>query len=156
MYSFADKKKSPVSMLNRFNETYNEADFSETCMRIAITNGKLFNKASFLTEAKYIARSQYYHAIYAGIVWSSCHVASYCPHYHFIKWVVPFCIWWKLIPYGANVWRGRILTNLMNQSFIVKIFLINILSASTCNIYGSCESSYWSRITSISARSEVT
>ena len=30
------------------------------------------------------------------------------------------------LPYGANVWWGKILTNLMNQSFIVKIFPINI------------------------------
>ena len=31
------------------------------------------------------------------------------------------------IPYGANARWGKILTNLMNQSSIVKIFPINIL-----------------------------
>ena len=32
-----------------------------------------------------------------------------------------------LILYGANAWRGKILTNLTNQSSIIKIFPINIL-----------------------------
>ena len=50
--------------------------------------------------------------------------------------------YFSLVPYGANVWRGEILTNLTNQSCIVKIFPINILhleyknlSASTYNLW---------------------
>ena len=48
----------------------------------------------------------------------------------------------KLVLYGANVWWGKILTNLTNQSCIVKIFPINILhfeykslSASAYNLW---------------------
>ena len=52
---------------------------------------------------------------------------------------------------GGKFWRIRRI-KASSSKFSLSIF--NNLSASACNIYGSHKSAYWSRITSLSARSD--
>ena len=65
-----------------------------------------------------------------------------------------------IIPYGVTVWRGEFdefdESKLHRQNFPYQYFTFqwNNLSASTCNINGSLANVYWSRITSLSARSD--
>ena len=77
------KKKTPVSMLNRFNKTYNEADSSKTC---------ILAWADSHYELKILLSIWLLPSILLDLLPRIAQSTMYFPHYHFIKQMVSTCM----------------------------------------------------------------